>query len=127
MTKQVISTDKAPAAIGPYSQGIKVNGFIYFSGQIPIDPASGEVVAGGIAEQTDQVMKNIGAVLKASGIGFDNVIKTTIFLTNMADFAVVNGIYGACFTGVFPARSTVEVKGLPKGVDVEIEVIAAAQ
>jgi len=124
MSREVISTDKAPAAIGPYSQGIRANGFIFFSGQIPLDPFSGEVVPGGIAAQTEMVMNNIEALLTASGIGFENVVKTTIFLTSLADFTVVNEIYGRRFTGDPPARSTVEVKALPKGVAIEIEVIA---
>ena len=124
MNRQVITTDKAPAAIGPYSQGIRVNGFIFFSGQIPLNPVSGEVVQGDIAVQAEMVMNNIEALLTACGISFKNVVKTTIFLTNLADFALVNEIYGRRFTAEPPARSTVEVKALPKGVDIEIEVIA---
>lgn len=124
MSREVITTDKAPAAIGPYSQGIRVNGFIFFSGQIPLNPVSGEVVQGDIAVQAEMVMNNIEALLTACGISFKNVVKTTIFLTNLADFALVNEIYGRRFTAEPPARSTVEVKALPKGVDIEIEVIA---
>jgi 2-iminobutanoate/2-iminopropanoate deaminase len=124
MNKEIISTDKAPAAIGPYSQGIRANGLIFFSGQIPLDPFSGEVVLGDIAVQAELVMKNIEALLTASGTGFQDIVKTTIFLTNLADFTVVNEIYGRRFSGEPPARSTVEVKALPKGVDIEIEVIA---
>jgi len=124
MSREIIVTDRAPAAIGPYSQGVRVNGFIFFSGQIPLNPFSGEVVLGDIKVQAELVMNNIEALLTASGTGFENVVKTTIFLTNLADFAVVNEIYGRRFTGEPPARSTVEVKALPKGVAIEIEVIA---
>ena len=124
MSKEIISTDRAPAAIGPYSQGVRANGFIFFSGQIPLNPLSGEVVLGDIAVQAELVMNNIEALLSASGIGFQNVVKTTIFLTSLADFAIVNEVYGRRFTGAPPARSTVEVKALPKGVAIEIEVIA---
>lgn len=123
--KTVISTDKAPAAIGPYSQAIQMGSLLFCSGQIALDPATGQVVPGGIQEQTEQVMKNIEAVLKASGVGFQNVIKTTIFLVDMSDFAVVNEIYGRFFKENPPARSTVAVAGLPKGVKVEIEVLAS--
>jgi len=124
MSREVISTDKAPAAIGPYSQGIRANGFIFFSGQIPLNPLSGEVVLGDIAAQAELVMNNIEALLTAAAIGFENVVKTTIFLTSLADFTAVNEIYGRRFTGEPPARSTVEVNALPKGVAIEIEVIA---
>ena len=124
MQLEIITTDKAPAAIGPYSQGVKAGGFIFFSGQIPLDPATGLVVDGDIAAQAEQVMQNIGAVLHAAGVGFEAVVKSTIFLTDLADFGVVNEIYGRRFPAAPPARSTVEVKGLPRGVRVEIEVIA---
>ena len=124
MSREIITTDRAPAAIGPYSQGVRANGFIFFSGQIPLNPFSGEVVLGDIAVQAELVMNNIEALLIASGIGFQNVVKTTIFLTSLADFSVVNEIYGRRFTGAPPARSTVEVKALPKGVAIEIEIIA---
>jgi len=126
MAREIIHTDSAPAAIGPYSQGVRAGGFIFFSGQIPIDPATGEVVSGGIVPQAEQVMRNIGAVLSAAGCGFEAVVKTTIFLTDLADFAQVNEIYGRCFPTAPPARSTVQVSALPKGVAVEIEVIALA-
>lgn len=126
MSREIIHTDSAPAAIGPYSQGVKAGGFIFFSGQIPIDPATGEVVPGGIVPQAEQVMRNIGAVLSAAGCGFEAVVKTTIFLTDLADFTRVNEIYGRCFPAAPPARSTVQVSALPKGVAVEIEVIALA-
>jgi len=124
--KEIISTDKAPAAIGPYSQGVKAGGFIFFSGQIPLDPVSGAVSSGDIAAQAELVMDNIAALLTAAGAGFDSIVKTTIFLTNLADFAVVNEIYGRRFSQAPPARSTVEVKALPRGVAIEIEVIALA-
>lgn len=123
MALQAINTPAAPAAIGPYSQAVVAGNLLFISGQIPLDPASGQVVAGGIAEQTRQVMKNLGAVLEAAGIDFSRLAKTTIFLTDLSDFAVVNGIYGEYFTGVFPARATVQVAALPKGVAVEIEGI----
>lgn len=126
MTKEIIHTDSAPAAIGPYSQGVRVGGFIFFSGQIPVDPASGEVVSGGIEAQAEQVMSNIEALLTASGIGFQAVVKTTIFLTDLANFGRVNEIYGRRFPAAPPARSTVQVSALPKGVDIEIEVVALA-
>jgi 2-iminobutanoate/2-iminopropanoate deaminase len=120
----VITTDKAPAAIGPYSQAVKVGELLFCSGQIPLDPATGEVVSGGVSAQAGRVMENIAAVLSAAGRGFNDVVKTTIFLTDMADFAAVNEVYGRWFTGHKPARSTVAVKGLPRGVLLEIEVIA---
>ena len=126
IVKEIISTDKAPAAIGPYSQGVKAGGFLFFSGQIPLDPASGAVCTGDIAAQTELVMNNIAALLTAAGADFGSIVKTTIFLTDLADFAVVNGIYGRRFPQAPPARSTVEVKALPRGVAIEIEVIAVA-
>ncbi|NVN90812.1 MAG: RidA family protein [Desulfuromonadales bacterium] len=124
MKLNVIATDRAPAAIGPYSQAVQAGELLFCSGQIPLDPVTGEVVQGNAAVQTAQVMKNIAAVLTAAGAGFDDVIKTTIFLANMADFAAVNEVYGSCFQNHKPARSTVAVKGLPRAVLVEIEVIA---
>ncbi|NMB18086.1 MAG: RidA family protein [Erysipelothrix sp.] len=120
---QKVNTTKAPAAIGPYSQAIVVNGVIYTSGQIPLDPVSGDVVEGGIKEQTLQVMMNLKAVLEEANTSFENVFKTTCFLSNMDDFAAFNEIYGEYFTGK-PARSCVAVKELPKGVLVEVEAIA---
>ncbi len=122
--KKIISTPEAPAAIGPYSQAVRVGSTIYCAGQIPLDPASGQMVTGGIAEQTRRVMQNIAAVLKAAGLTFENVVKTTIFLTDFNDFQTINEIYGAHFTKEPPARSTVQVAALPKGGKVEIEVIA---
>ena len=118
-----VATDKAPAAIGPYSQGFEVNGFVYTSGQIPVDPATGEVPAG-IAAQAEQSCKNVGAILEAAGAGFDKVFKTTCFLADMGDFAAFNEVYAKYFTSK-PARSCVAVKDLPKGVLCEIEAIAA--
>ncbi|MBP1729311.1 MAG: ridA [Deltaproteobacteria bacterium] len=126
IVKEIISTDKAPAAIGPYSQGVKAGGFLFFSGQIPLDPASGAVCTGDIAAQTELVMNNIAALLTAAGVDCGSIVKTTVFLTDLADFAVVNGIYGRRFPQAPPARSTVEVKALPRGVAIEIEVIAVA-
>lgn len=119
-----VDTKKAPAAIGPYSQGIAVNGLVFFSGQIPLSPVTGEVVGTTIKEQVEQVMKNIGALLESQGIGFEDAVKTTCFLADMGDFAPFNEVYGAYFTGK-PARSCVAVKDLPKGVLCEVEVIAA--
>ncbi len=119
-----ISTENAPAAIGPYSQAIKVGDFVFTSGQIPINPASGNVDAQGIEEQTEQVMKNLGAVLAAAGTSYEKAVKTTCFLADIADFAAFNEVYARYFTEK-PARSCVAVKSLPKGVLVEVEVIAA--
>ena len=121
-----IHTDNAPAAIGPYSQAIEVNGFVFASGQIPLNPATGEVEGTTIEAQAEQVMKNVGAILKEAGVGFENVVKTTCFLAEMADFAAFNSVYEKYFTGK-PARSCVAVKQLPKNVLVEVEVIAAAE
>ena len=119
-----VATEKAPAAIGPYSQGIIANNFLFASGQIPIVPETGEIAQGEITVQAQQVMKNVGEVLKAAGTEFENVVKTTCFLADMADFAAFNGVYEKYFTGK-PARSCVAVRELPKGVLCEVEVIAA--
>lgn len=116
-----IATDKAPAAIGPYSQGVVANGFLFASGQIPIDPATGEIRGENIAEQAELVMKNIGEILKEAGITYEDVVKTTCFLADMADFAAFNAVYEKYFTGK-PARSCVAVKQLPKNVLCEVEV-----
>jgi 2-iminobutanoate/2-iminopropanoate deaminase len=124
MKKVVIATEMAPRAIGPYSQGIRAGGFVFFSGQIPLDAVCGELRGKDIGEQTEQVMENIHWVLSAAGLGFEHVVKTTIFLVDLTDFAVVNEIYGRRFPTNPPARSTVEVKGLPRGALVEIEVVA---
>ncbi len=119
----IISTEKAPGAIGPYSQGYEVNGFIFTSGQIPILPQDGSIVSGGIEAQTEQSCKNVGAILSSAGSGFENVVKTTCFLANMEDFASFNQVYAKYFISK-PARSCVAVKELPKGVLCEIEAIA---
>ncbi|GFO55515.1 reactive intermediate/imine deaminase [Geomonas sp. Red276] len=124
MKKQIIATGQAPKAIGPYSQGVKAGGFLFLSGAIALDPATGEMVGGGIEAETERVMKNIEALLAAAGVGFGDVVKTVIYLASMGDFATVNGIYGRYFESEPPARVTVEVKGLPRGALVEIEVTA---
>ena len=124
MELKKVSTEKAPAAIGPYSQAIDCGEIVFTSGQIPINPATGNVEAVTIEEQTEQVMKNLGEVLKAAGSSFERAIKTTCFLSDIADFAAFNGVYAKYFTEK-PARSCVAVKDLPKGVKVEVEVIAA--
>lgn len=123
MALEVVSSAGAPAAIGPYSQGMRAGDFIFFSGQIPLDPLSGEVVSGGIEAQIEQVMANCAAMLTTTGVGFDRVVKTTIFLVDMADFAVVNAVYGRHFSTNPPARSTVQVAALPRGVAVEVEMV----
>ena len=122
--KQVISTKKAPAAIGPYSQAIRVGNLVFTSGQIPIDPATGSFVEGGIKEQTRQSLSNVRAILEEAGLSMANVIKTTVFLADMADFAEMNAVYAEFFAEPFPARSAVAVKTLPKGALIEIEVVA---
>ena len=122
--KQVIATTGAPAAIGPYSQAIVSNGFLFASGQIPLDPATGALTEGGIAEQTTRVLDNLKAVLEASGSSLANVVKTTVYLKDMAEFAAMNEVYARYFTGDAPARATVEVARLPKDVRVEIDCIA---
>lgn len=122
--KKVIQTENAPKAIGPYSQAIEVDGTLYCSGQVPIDAKSGEIFLGSIEGQTEKVMENIKAVLEASGYSLKNVVKTTIFITNMNDFAKVNEVYARYFAEAPPARSTVAVAALPKGAHVEIEVLA---
>ena len=124
--KKIISTPDAPAAVGPYSQAVRVGSTIYCAGQIPLDPKSGQIVSGDIAAQTRRVLDNVTAVLKAEGLTFENIVKTTIFLTNLADFQAVNETYGSYFKSQPPARSTVQVSALPKGANVEIEVIAVA-
>lgn len=125
MTIEKIETTQAPAAIGPYSQGVRAGDYLFFSGQIPIDPATGELVSGDIEDQANQVMANLEAVLAAAGTEFGRVVKTTIFLTDLKYFGIVNEIYGRKFSGVFPpARSTVQVAALPKGALLEIECIA---
>jgi len=122
--REVMSTKDAPQAIGPYSQAIKANGFIFVSGQVAIDPATQQVVAGDVAAQTDRVLKNLTGILKAGGSGLEKVVRSTVFLKNMGDFAAMNESYGRYFSFAPPARSTVEVARLPKDVLVEIDVIA---
>ncbi len=125
MKREIVSTPSAPAAIGPYSQGVKVSGSLLFTaGQIPLDPQTMNIVGANASEQCAQVMKNLAAILEAAGTNFDNVVKTTIFLKSMSDFAAVNEVYATVFKGSPPARSTVAVAGLPKDVLVEIECIA---
>ena len=122
--KKVISTTKAPAAIGPYSQAIQVGNLIYASGQIPIDPTTGVFVEGGIKEQTRQSLLNVKAILEEAGLTMNDVVKTTVFMADMNDFAEMNAVYAEFFTEPYPARSAVAVKTLPKGALVEIEVVA---
>ena len=122
--KKIISTSEAPGAIGPYSQAVRSGNFLFCSGQIPLDPKSGQIVSGDIAAQTRRVLDNIAAVLRAEGLSFNNVVKTTIFLTDLGDFQAVNEIYGSYFKQDPPARSTVQVSALPKGAKIEIDAIA---
>ncbi|MBB6499731.1 RidA family protein [Pedobacter cryoconitis] len=122
--KTIINTSNAPAPIGPYSQAVLANGFLYVSGQIPINPATGELTQSSVKEETEQVMRNLNAVLLEAGFEFTHILKTTIFLSDMDLFGEVNEVYGSYFESDFPARETVAVKGLPKGVNVEISVIA---
>lgn len=124
MTTRAIVTDAAPRAIGPYSQAIVTGGLVFTAGQIALDPATGEVVPGGVAEQTERVMANLRAILRAAGADLDRVVKTTVFLADMADFAAMNEVYARHFGDHRPARSTVAVAGLPRGVRVEIEAVA---
>jgi 2-iminobutanoate/2-iminopropanoate deaminase len=124
--KQIVSSEQAPKAIGPYSQAVVAGGFIFASGQIPFDPSTGEFVEGGVAEQTEQVLKNLTAVLGAAGASLADVVKTTVFLADMNDFAVMNEVYGRFFTEYPPARATVQAARLPRDARVEIEVIALA-
>jgi len=126
MSKQIVNTSLAPAPIGPYNQSVKAGGFLFISGQVAINPLTGNVEATSIEEETHQVMKNLSAILTEAKIDFSAAVKTTIFLTDMSFFAQVNDIYASYLTGDFPARETVAVKGLPKGVNVEISMIAIA-
>jgi 2-iminobutanoate/2-iminopropanoate deaminase len=126
MQRQAIRTDAAPKAIGPYEQAIRIDGFVFTAGQIPIDPKTGNLVAGGIAEQARQVLENLKAVLAAAGSSIDRVVKATVFLKTMADFPVMNEVYAEYFAGAKPARSTVAVAELPKGALVEIDLVALA-
>ena len=124
--RQIVQTKEAPGAIGPYSQAVIANGFVFTSGQIPIDPATGEFVSGGIAEQTQQVLKNLKAVLEAAGTGLQQVVKTTVYLADMQDFTAMNEVYATFFGAEPPARSTVQAARLPKDARVEIDVVALA-
>jgi len=125
MDKRIVSTNNAPAAIGPYSQAVAANGFVFCSGQLPIDPATGELASGGAAGQAEQALKNLAAVLEAAGTSLSGVLKTTCFLADMADFAAFNAVYAKYFSADFPARSTFQVAALPKGALVEVEAVAA--
>jgi 2-iminobutanoate/2-iminopropanoate deaminase len=124
--REVVSSKDAPQAIGPYSQAIKANGFVFVSGQVAIDPATQQVIAGDVAAQTNRVMRNLSEILEAAGSGLAEVVRSTVFLKNMGDFAAMNEVYGKYFSSAPPARSTVEVARLPKDVLVEIDVIALA-
>jgi len=124
--RTVVHTEDAPKAVGPYSQGIRSGGLLFSSGQIPIDPRSGALVTGSIEEQTRRVMENLRAVLAAAGTNFEGVVRTTIYLTNLSDFAKVNAVYASYFPSAPPARSTVQVAALPLGVSIEIDLIAKA-
>ncbi len=124
--KRAVTTDNAPKAIGPYSQAVVAGGVVFCSGQIPLDPATGEMVEGDVATQTRQVLENLKAVLEAAGSGLDRVVKTTVFLADMGDFAAMNQVYAGFFDDVPPARAAVEVAALPKGARVEIEAVALA-
>ena len=125
--KQIIQTKQAPQAIGPYSQAVRAGGFVFASGQIPLDSQTGEFVAGGVAEQTEQVLRNLSAVLEAAGTSLERVVKTTVFLADMNDFAAMNEVYGRYFSEDAPARATVEAARLPRDARVEIEAIAMAE
>jgi 2-iminobutanoate/2-iminopropanoate deaminase len=124
VSNRIVRSDKAPAAIGPYSQALVANGFVFTAGQIALDPATGQIVAGGVAEQTEQVLNNLTAVLEAAGTSWTNVVKTTVFLKDMRDFPHVNEVYARMVGEARPARSTVAVAGLPRDVLVEIEAVA---
>jgi len=124
--REIVKTEGAPAAIGPYSQAVRAGGFVFVSGQIPLDPATGQFVEGGVREQTEQVLRNLAAVLEAAGTNLDRVVKTTVFLADMDDFAAMNEVYGRYFAEDPPARATVEAARLPRDARVEIEVVALA-
>ena len=124
--RDVIATDDGPRAIGPYSQAIRANGFVFVSGQVAIDPANQQVISGDVSAQTDRVLKNLAAILKAAGTGLEKIVRSTVFLKNMGEFSAMNEVYGKYFSSAPPARSTVEVARLPKDVLVEIDVIALA-
>lgn len=123
--KEIVKTNNAPEAIGPYSQAVKANGFLFLSGQIPIDPKTGDVLKGTIAEQTRLVLTNIKAILEAAGLNLENVVKATVYLADINKFTEMNQVYGEFFKPPYPARATVEVNKLPKGADIEIDAVAA--
>ncbi len=124
--KKIVSTTEAPAAVGPYSQAVRIGPMLFTAGQIPLDPQSGQIVSEDVAEQTKRVLENLTAVLKAENMNFSNIVKTTVFMTNLADFQTMNDIYAGYFKDSPPARSTVQVAALPRGAQVEIEVVAVA-
>lgn len=124
MKKEIIATDKAPKALGPYSAGVSTGAFVFTAGQLGLDPATNELVSGGIEAETNQALKNVKSILESAGSSLENVVKTTVFLRDMADFARMNVVYGQFFIDNYPARSTIQVAALPKGGAVEIEVIA---
>lgn len=124
MKKVTVKPAAGPAAIGPYNPGVRAGGFLFCAGQIPVAPESGQMVAGDIRAQTERVLENVKIILQDQGLGFGHVVKTTVFLTNLADFAAMNEVYARYFTADFPARSTIQVAGLPRGANVEIEVVA---
>ena len=124
MNKQIIKPAKSPAALGPYNHAVRIGDLLFCAGQIPVDPATGNLVAGDVKAQTERVLENVRAILDDQGLSFKNVVKSTVFMVNLADFAAMNEVYGKYFTTDFPARSTVQVAALPKGSAVEIEVVA---
>ena len=126
-TRSAIIAPQAPKAVGPYSQAVAVGNFLFCAGQIPLDPATGELVEGDVTAQTDRVLQNVAGVLRANGMTFANVVKSTVFMVDLANFAAMNAVYSKYFSEPFPARSTIQVAGLPKGAQVEIEVIAVAE
>lgn len=126
MSKEIVRTDKAPAAVGPYSQAVRAGGWVFVSGQVPIDPQTGEVVSGSVEEQARQALENVQAVLEGADLTLDHVVKATVFLTDMESFQRVNGVYASFFASDPPARACVEVSRLPKGADVEVEAVAYA-
>ncbi len=125
-TRATVATAAAPAAIGPYVQGVKAGGFVWVSGQIPLDPATGSIVPGGIREQTERALRNVQAVLEAAGSGLDRAVRVTVYLADLGDFAAMNEVYGRFFPAAPPARVCVEVAGLPKGAKIEVEAVALA-
>jgi len=122
--KKIVNTNEAPAAVGPYSQAVRAGGFLFCAGQIPLDPKTGSIVSSDIKTQTEQVLKNIEAILKAEGLSFDNVVKTTVFMVDLSEFAQMNEVYAKYFRPPYPARSTIQVAALPRGAKIEIEVVA---